>query len=416
MKAILRNRTLIILGTAESISGIGDWITMMAVLAMLVFRGGGGVVESSGVFLAGLLPTLFSSPAAGWLVDRINRKTLMIISQLLAGVIVSGLFFSSRVELIYLVLGLEAIVISIMAPARQAVIPTLVHRDDLTRVNAFLQQLAGLVKVFAPVIAGLVLSVMEPQMAILFDVASFFLAAGILCMLPSLPANPMEYQKVTDTTAPNSIKSVLRSIPQLQILFFAVFVAILSIIGFDVISSVYFRDVLQQGEKAFGFAIGLVGIGSLIATMFLMLRRKKTNPWKDIMFGYAFLAMIPLSLVIASFIPDINTARIVVLLACLVGGIGNGFVHVQIGTLMQLLTPSTILGQVGGWMQSVMVAGQIIGLVLTPILVPGLVSMPVYFAGTLVIMAGLFILLMVQIYGKARIDPDDSLPVSHFHY
>lgn len=408
MKSILRNRTLLIIGAAESISGIGDWITMMAVLAMLVFRGGGGVMESSGVFMAGLLPTLFSSPAAGWLVDHVNRRTLMIMSQVLAGVVVSLLFFTYRVEFIYAILALEAVILSIVTPARQAVIPDLVSRDELTHVNAFLQQLAGLVKVFSPVIAGLVLSVMDPHSAILFDVVSFFLAAGILFLLPSLPTRQAVVSETKERPQSTSLPSVLRSIPQLQVLFFAVFVAIFAIIGFDVISSIYFRDVLHQGEKAFGFAIGLVGIGSLVATMLLMLRKKKVNPWKDIVLGYALLAMIPLSLVVASWLNDVNSARIAVLLACLIGGIGNGLVHVQIGTLMQLLTPSTILGQVGGWMQAVMVAGQILGLLLTPILVPGLVTMPVFFAGTLVIMVCLLVVLTIQIYGKSGMNPDET--------
>jgi MFS family permease len=408
MKSILKNRTLIIIGAAESISGIGDWITMMAVLAMLVFRGGGGVLESSGVFMAGLLPTLFSSPAAGWLVDHMNRKTLMIISQTLAGVVVSGLIFTDRIELIYAILALEAVVLSIMAPARQAVIPDLVPRDDLTRVNAFLQQLAGLVKVFSPVIAGLVLSVMDPHTAILFDVASFFLSVGILFLLPSLPHRRAVISVSKEQSRSTSLLTVIRSIPQLQILFFAVFVTIFALIGFDVISSVYFRDVLHEGEKAFGFAIGLVGIGSLIATMLLMLRKTKINPWKDIVVGIALLSLIPLSLIVATLMKDVKSARVVVLLACLVGGIGNGLVHVQIGTLMQMLTPSTFLGQVGGWMQTVMVAGQILGLLLTPILIPEYVSIPVFFAGTLLIMVGLLVILTIQIYGKSRLNPDKT--------
>ncbi len=54
---------------------------MMAVLAMVLFRGGGGVKESSLIMLAGLLPTLLFSPVAGWLCDRFDRKWLMIISE-----------------------------------------------------------------------------------------------------------------------------------------------------------------------------------------------------------------------------------------------------------------------------------------------------------------------------------------------
>ena len=71
---ILRNPRILILGLSSLISGIGNWITMMAVLAMLVFRGTGGVLESSAIFLSGLLPMLIASPAAGgWRIDLTGR-------------------------------------------------------------------------------------------------------------------------------------------------------------------------------------------------------------------------------------------------------------------------------------------------------------------------------------------------------
>ncbi len=143
-----------------------------------------------------------------------------------------------------------------------------------------------MVKVFAPVIAGLVLSVMDPHTAILLDAASFFLGAGILAFLPSLPPHTETKEHGKNDTRIASPINILRSLPQLQWLFFSVFVAILAIMGFDVLSSVYTRDVLHQGEKVYGFAISLVGIGSLIATMMLMLRKNGANPWKDIVIGF----------------------------------------------------------------------------------------------------------------------------------
>lgn len=408
MKRILTKRTLLILGAAEAISGIGDWITMMAVLAMLVFRGGGGVLASSGVFMAGLLPTLVVSPLAGWLVDRFNRKTILITSQLLAGLVVSGLFFTAQIELIYIVLAVEAVVLSVVTPTRQAVVPDLVSREDYARANAFLQQLAGLVKVFAPVIAGIVLSVMDPHKAILFDVASFFLAAGILTFLPALPAHKDIHEPGADHQA-IKLNTVWKKIPQLQLLFFGVFIAILAIVGFDVLSSVYVRDVLHQGEKIYGFAISLVGIGSLCATMVLLLRKKVENPWKDIVVGFSLLTVIPIALVIAFQFNDASVALYFLMTACFIGGIGNGLVHVQIGTIMQLVTPAQILGQVGGWLQTVMVTGQLIGLILTPALVPGLVTMQTYFAGMVVLMGMLILYLSVNIMKADGLKPDQAV-------
>lgn len=411
MNSIFKKKALWILGTAESVSGIGDWITMMAVLAMLVFRGGGGVMASSGVFLAGLLPTLFVSPLAGWLVDRVNRKTLLIGSQLFAGVIVCGLFFTTRIELIYAILALEAVVVSVVSPTRQAVIPDLVSRDDLAKANAFLQQLAGLVKVFAPVIAGMVLGVMDPHSAILFDAASFFLGAGILCFLPSMPAHRGE-DKINESTRAANPMDVLRRIPQLQLLFSGVFMAILAIVGFDVLSSIFTRDVLHQGEKVYGLAISLVGIGSLFSTMIVMLRKRDGNPWIDLVIGFSLLTIIPLTLVIALQFHDVQLAQTLLMAACLVGGIGNGLVHVQVGTIMQLFTPRDILGQVGGWMQTIMVCGQLIGLLLTPALVPGVVAMDMYFLGMVVLMGILILFLSVHIFGKNGLLKEDRIPES----
>jgi len=408
MKRILNQRTLLILGMAESVSGIGDWITMMAVLAMLVFRGGGGVMASSGVFLAGLLPTLVVSPMAGWLVDRVNRKALLIGSQILAGIIVSGLFFTTRIEMIYAILAMEAVVLSVVTPTRQAVIPDLVPREDLTRANAFLQQLAGLVKVFSPVIAGMVLTVMDPHTAILFDVASFFLGAGILAFLPSFPSYTVTKQTTEEEKHEGNPLKILQSIPQLQVLFVTVFVAILGIIGFDVLSTVYTKEVLHQGEKMYGTIISLVGIGSLVSTLVLMLRKNGANPWKDILLGFILLGLIPLSLVISYQFDDIVLAQYLLMVSCLIGGIGNGLVHVQVGTIMQLITPTRVLGRVGGWMQTVMVAGQLIGLLITPLLVPKLVSMELFFAGMVVLMVLLILFLCIQIYGKTGLRPKET--------
>lgn len=399
MKRIFGNTSLLILGLAESVSAIGDWITFMAVLAILVFRGGGGVVETSGVFLAGLLPTLIISPFAGWLVDRFNRKFLLITSQVLSGLVVSLLFFTIQFEFIYAILALEAIVLSVVTPSRQAVIPDLVSRDDLPKANAFLQQLSGLMKVFSPFIAGIALSIMEPRTAILFDVVSFFLSAFVLTFLPSLPAHGKREEGNEKGSAARPL-AVLRSIPRLRLLFTGVFTAILGIIGFDVLSSVYTRDVLHQGERIFGLSISLVGIGSLIATMLILTRKKTADPWRDLIIGFALLGSIPLVLAAVYSFGDNPMALYFVLTACLVGGIGNGLVHVQVGTIVQLITPSEILGQVGGWLQMVMVASQLIGMVVTPILVPSMVKMDVYFLGMSVLMALVVVYLTIQVFGK----------------
>jgi MFS family permease len=375
----LRNRSLRILAIAESVSSIGSWVTMMAVFAMVVFQGEGTVAESSGVFLAGLVPGLVASPVAGWLTDRFDRKRLMIISELLSGLFVAGLIVVQRLEFVYGLLVLQALSMTIMTPARQASVPALVERHELSRANAFLQQLAGIIKIGAPILAGALLALVTPQQAIVVDVLSFALSAIILSRLPALPPSRSQVASEGAGSPGRSVGVALKSSWSLRFLFVLTFLAILVIIGLDVLSSVYVRDVLLGDEGLYGLIIGLIGLGTVGATVLLMGRKGESSPWRDLLTGLALLALIPASLAVAVWLEQVWLARALVLGASLVGGVGNGLITVQASTLLQLLSPADLLGRISGVFQSVTIAGQLMGMVLVPVLVPGLLSMDLYF-------------------------------------
>lgn len=410
---VMKNPSLITIGIAESISGIGDWITMLAIFALLVFRGGGGVTQSSGVFLCGLIPTLLLSPFAGALCDRFDRKKLMIISQLLSGVVVSGLIFVDNLYIIYALLALQAASMSIMTPARQSSIPSLVAPEDLTAANAFLTQLSSLVKIFAPMLAGLILTLVSPHTAIILDVVSFALSALMLTRLKALPpltnAENNSEQKITSLNLTNWIKKgftenpfwqTLKETVSLQMLFIAGFFSIFVIVGFDVLAAVFFRDALKETESFYGLAIGLVGVGSLLSTLYLLLKKRTSRPWPDAVSGIALLSVIPLSLTVAAGMQNIALARIITLVACFIGGMGNGLLHVQISTLLQSFTPRHLLGEASGLLQSTMVTGQLLGTLLTPLLVPGLLSTGVFCLISFVALTILVTVLVVQLSRK----------------
>ncbi len=76
---------------------------------------------------------------------------------------------------------------------------------------------------------------------------------------------------------------------------------------------------------------------------------------------------------------------------------------------MQLVTPARMLGQVGGWLQTVMVSGQLIGLIITPLLVPGRVAWMCFFAEVVFFMVILILFLAAQLFGKGGMKPDPSL-------
>lgn len=381
---IVKNRSLVILGFAESVSGLGSWITGLAVFSLIIFRGDGNVVQSSGILLASLLPMLLFSPVAGNLVDRFDRRRLMIASELLAGVAVAGLIFVQNLWLIYLLLALQSIFNTIMMPARQAVIPDLVAREDLTSANAFLQQLAGLIKVFAPIIAGAMLAVFNPHSVIVFDVISYILSAVILTRLPALPPRPQATtagaaSETAQAAATTGFTALLRTVPGLRLIFLSTFLVTVAIIGFDVLSAIFTRDVLQGSEGIFGLLIGLIGLGTVVGAAGLMMSKRERNLWADVAGGLLLLALLAAAVAVGAWMGNPMAATVILAGGCLLAGLGMGVMHVQIATLIQILTPAALLGRAGGIYQTIAVAGQITGILLTPLLVPGLLTIAQYF-------------------------------------
>ncbi len=393
---ILRSRSLLILGIAETVSGMGSWITTLAVFSLLVFRGGGTVAQSTGVFVAALLPMLLLSPVAGWLLDRADRRRLMVASELLAGVTVSGLIFTRNLWVIYGLLALQSGFNSLMTPARQAVVPDLVPQEELTQANAFLQQLAGLVKVTAPILGGALLAVLNPHSAIVLDVISYAVSAAVLLRLPALPPpsvhTPRAAHSSTHSSSPRGaggLLSALAELPRLRLLFIGVFMTTLIIIGFDVLSSIFTRDVLKGDESLFGLLIGLVGLGTVVSSAWLMVARRQRNLWRDVIMGLFLLALLPALAGVGAWLGSAAFARVSMGLGALIAGAGIGLVHVQSGTLLQTLAPAALLGRAAGVFQSTAVAGQMVGLLITPLVVPAVLS-----AGGYLALSGLALVLV----------------------
>jgi MFS family permease len=381
----VKNKYLLTLGIAETVSGVGSWITMMAVYSILIFKQGGGVWQSSGIMLAGLLPLLMFSALAGKLADRFNKKYLMIASELLSGAVILAIFVSRQPGLILFLLALQATVSAIMGPARQSLIPALVtNPDELTRANAFLQQLASFVKIGAPMLAGLVIALMGPYNAMIFDVISFGLSALILLRLPNIGAVQVEPEVTASDTHPTAAATfkplaVIKQSPGLRLLFAATFLMIISVMAFDILGSICTRDILRGDESLFGLLIGLTGLGTVLSGFYLMLRQKTVDPWQDFKLGVGLLMFLPGLLAVVSLLESSPFSLGLVIVGVLVGGIGVGFFMVQTSTLLQTLSPGPILGSISGYYQTVCVAGQLIAIVGVPLVVPQVVGITALF-------------------------------------
>jgi MFS family permease len=287
-------------------------------------------------------------------------------------------------------MALQALFIALMNPARQSALPQLVGNPaELEKVNAFFQQLNSILKIVAPVFAGFLLTIMTAHQAIIVDIISFMLSVVILSRLPNLmPAGSGSTGGAEAETTAAGVKGMdkeplqvlLHSLP-LRLLFLSSFFTVLIIVSFDILGSVYIRDVLHGDESFLGLIIGILGFGSFLVSLLVVLRKGKTRHWQDLALGNFLLAILPLCMTLGYFVQDPFWVKVLILSGGFLGGLGNGFLIIQISTILQITSPSHMLGRLSGYLEFTMIGGQLFSVILLPILVPGIIPPYLYFLG-----------------------------------
>ena len=148
--------------------------------------------------LVGLLPNVVLAPFAGVLVDRFNRKALMLASDGLVALATLGLaalFAAGRAEVwhVYLALFIRSTAGTVQFPAMQASTSLMVPDAQLARVAGLNQMLQGGMGIVAPPIAALLVEVLPLQGILGIDVTTAVLAMGILALvrIPQPAARPI---------------------------------------------------------------------------------------------------------------------------------------------------------------------------------------------------------------------------------
>ena len=157
-------------------------------LSIFVFQETGNVTGLALMQTFFITPFLLISPIAGVMIDRYNRKLMMMVSDLAAGLAtVAVLILQASGNLQFWHLYLTSIVYGLgMAfqwPAYSAAITTMVPKEQLGRANGMMSLIESGPNVIAPLLAGALLPVVGLTGILLFDVATFLLAIGALLVV-----------------------------------------------------------------------------------------------------------------------------------------------------------------------------------------------------------------------------------------
>ena len=180
--ALLRRRDFGLLWAGGLISETGDWFLLVGLPFWVLQETGSSLVTAS-VFLVGLLPGLVVGPLAGVLVDRWDRRrTLVAVSLAEAASLLPLLAVDGRDRLwiVYLVIAVEATLAQLNDPARNALVPTLVPKDDLVGANALIGLNTNVARLAGSPLGGILVEVAGLPGLVIGDAASFLLGAALI--------------------------------------------------------------------------------------------------------------------------------------------------------------------------------------------------------------------------------------------
>ncbi len=273
----LRHRNFRLFFSGQSISLIGTWMTRVAT-SWLVYRLTGSALLLGTVSFLGQLPVFLLAPFAGVLVDRMDRRRVMIVTQVLAmlqSLALAVLTLAHRINMAE-VMALSALQGTINAfdmPARQSFMVQMVYgKKDLPNAIAINSSMVNLARLAGPAIAGLLIAATNEGWCFFADGLSYLPAVLSLLMMRVVPR--------TQAKATTSMLAQLRegwayviADPPIRIIL-TLFIVI-SVMGwpFMTLMPIFAAEVLHGGPHTLGFLTGAVGVGSLVSTLLLVFRK-----------------------------------------------------------------------------------------------------------------------------------------------
>jgi MFS family permease len=269
--ALQRNPNFRLYWTGALLSNIGTWMQTLAQSWLVYQLTGSALLLGTVNFLQGL-PSLFLALVGGVLADRVERRRLMLVTQvaqmllalLLAGLTLAGVV---RVEHIMIIAFLSGLVNAINTPVRQGIISDLVPRRDLQNAIAVNSAQFQTSQLLGPAIAGVVVATIGAGWAFLLNGLSFGAVIVSLLLLHLPPWEPPTKKATLWSSAKEGIAFVFHHEVMGTLVLVAAVPALLGRPVQQSMMPVFAESVLNVGATGLGVLMSANGAGALIGAL-----------------------------------------------------------------------------------------------------------------------------------------------------
>lgn len=339
----MKHRNFRLFFAGQSVSLVGTWMQQIA-MSWLVYRVSGSPFLLGFVGFTSQIPSFALSPFAGVIIDRVDRRRMLVIAQVLfmLQAFVLGLLTLSGAIKVWHIVTLSVIfgcIGAVEIPTRQSFIMDMVeHKAYLGNAIALNSLTFNAARLIGPSIAGILIATVGEGPCFLLNGLSFLAVIWSLSVMKLNPRPAVKSEKDMIDGLKEGFSYTFGSPPIRNII---MLLSVMSIMGtsYVILMPVYARDILGGGSETFGFLMAAAGIGSLVAT-FLMAAFRNAARFMD--FIPAFSMVFAVGLVLFSFSRNIFVS--LVLLAI----VGFAFmVHMaSSNTIIQTIVDDDMRGRV----------------------------------------------------------------------
>ena len=319
-------------------------------MAWLVFELSGSALDLGLLGGAMAIPTIIATLAGGLIADRGNRRKVLLITSVLAGVALAILALldatgSVAVWHVLIIAAVLGLISGFDLPARVSFFPALIEPEQMMSAVALNSILWQGTRMILPAIGGVLIAVADTSVIFALCTVGFAAMAFILARLQVNPTTGVLAE------GDRGLMAALRFIWQERL--FAVLIALTWILMFFGTSYVQimpiFSELLGGGEKGYGLLISATGVGSVTGTL-LVGRLQRSAKLGRIMLGGALVFALAL-ICFAIVTQNANSLQWAFVGACLfatLASIGGSFFLISSMTVMQLAVPDALRGRVMG--------------------------------------------------------------------
>jgi MFS family permease len=393
---VLVHRDFRLLLIAFATSRAGDFLYTIALVVYVLQATGSSTWVAASVVVR-IAPLVVGGSFAGLLADRVDRRKLMVGSDVARAVIMTAVAVVAALDgpvvLLIALVGVTTLAGMAYFPAFYASLPRVVPESELASANALVSTVECLSLVVGPGIGGLLVAAASPALALAVNAASFVVSA-LFVLRAKLPAAPPSEDDEDDVGTLAGMRLGLQTLVNDRVLLVLV-VSLLTITftyGFELVYLVLVaRDRLGIGASGVGYLDAAVGVGGLLGAVLAPRVARSKRPRAVIAAIVAGCAapMAALALV---------HSPLLALLILGVEGVASLMLDVVATTLIQRLVPGTRLARVEGLLSSLSTATLLVGGLLAPALL-GLVGLRLSLVLASLLPAGVTLVLVARAGG-----------------